>query len=208
MKATIPRNYNYNHEIITFERLKIISVKIILSNFKILNILAIYRTPSTSPYAFNRQLEDFLHKSKYAANQTSIIIGDINIDILADYDYAPDYLNILYSNGFRSFVNQYTRQFKNQNSCIDHIFIKSSVNAYAFKPIIYRHNVTDHYPIILQTNFDTKREENHPAKFKTYINYAKLYKHFSRELLRPSTRIMLVFVNPLSIHWRPDAYEM
>nr|CAI5832635.1 unnamed protein product [Callosobruchus analis] len=131
---------------------------------------------------FDLQLEDFLHKSKYAANQTSIIIGDINIDILADYDYAHDYLNILYSNGFRSFVNQYTRQFKNQNSCIDHIFIKSSVNAYAFKPIIYRHNVTDHYPIILQTNFDSKREENHPAKFKTYINYAKLYKHFSREV--------------------------
>ena len=50
-----------------------------------------------------------------------ILLGDINRDIL-DLEESADYLNAMESSGFKSILNEPTRNL----SCLDHVFCKSS----------------------------------------------------------------------------------
>lgn len=166
----VKSNIKYAYTIKLISETNAIKLNISLANKKI-NITALYRSPSTCPHNFNRHLLNYLNDEEKV--DINILVGDININIHSDSDFAQDYLNILNSNGFISYINKCTRIQDNQKSCIDHFFIKTHVDK--IYPIIYEENITDHYPIIILIKSDHQYKKIYQQiNYKKYINYPKL----------------------------------
>ena len=171
----IKSEHEYKYNITKLGDINALNIKISFYN-KIFNIIAIYRPPSTCPYLFNHNLNTFLSNNNFNLSENTIIIGDINININSNLDPSQEYLNILWENGFIPFVNKPTRECGYQTSCIDHIFLKSKEPPAKFTPIIYKINITDHFPIILNfsTNHMQSDKKNYESYSKKYIDYPKL----------------------------------
>lgn len=98
---------------------------------------AMYRSPSSSIENFVYGLDRYLHGNECISNY-NIFISDINIDIYnhvvdmsvskSTIGFANEYLNVLYSHGFRSYINDVTREESGSHSCVDHKFIRSLKN--------------------------------------------------------------------------------
>ena len=166
-------------------------LKVILLHNKTIILTSIYRPHCTTIKQFNIDLVDYLNNLEHS--DISILVGDINIDILDKEKHAQEYLNILSSQNYISQINEYTRVENSQKSCIDHFFVKSNENIYI--PIIYTNKVTDHYPIILlmnlENNLSNKCYNSSEAKYKKYIIYKKLKSDLRKEDWRE-----LVQMNP------------
>ena len=139
-------------------------------------ITAMYRPPSTSPWVFNEDLNEYLENCSVGIVNYHLLVGDMNINLFSDEDFAQDYLNILCKHNFVSYINSNTRVQGSSSSCIDHIFLKTSVTSgTATEAGILRSDITDHYSIIVQ--FGTKeKQENIYSKIvsKKSINYGSL----------------------------------
>ncbi|KAJ8945847.1 hypothetical protein NQ318_009588 [Aromia moschata] len=145
----IKSDIQFSHEILQVGSIKIINLKVTYLGNKI-RILAIYRPPSTCPYEFNAGLREILETHKVNADY-QLLIGDINIDIFSDYEYAEDYKNLLSEHGFISVINCYTRVQANAQSCLDHIFVNTLENINDFiLPLLIASNITDHYMTVIQ----------------------------------------------------------
>lgn len=117
-------------------------------NTKFIAIFAVYRSPSTCPNEFNNDLENFLKNVNYGDIDTFLIVGDMNINIMDDLsNYAEEYLNILYENGFVSQINiVVTRVTDHSKTCIDHIFARTRVDEMEnTTSSIIKTNISDHY---------------------------------------------------------------
>lgn len=170
----IKSNIEYTHNIVNVGEVKALQLKITNQNKEIL-LTALYRSPSTCPFIFNNDLMKYLDQTAKSGMQ--ILTGDINIDIMSEYDYAEEYKNILNSYGFVSFINNFTRP--QSKTCLDHFFIKCATyeEEVNFKSFIFKHDITDHYPIaIVYANNPTnrKKESNKKTLYKEYINYNTL----------------------------------
>ena len=74
------------------------------------------------------------------------MIGDINIDILnvgRRESLFDDYMNILAGFGFASCINLPTHD----RHCLDHVFMKTTLNNYTVTPFILHSKITDHCPV-------------------------------------------------------------
>ncbi|CAH1109063.1 unnamed protein product [Psylliodes chrysocephalus] len=87
-----------------------------------IGILANYRPHVVNVTDFINSLGQYLQNTHL--EETEIIVGDINIDILTSSEESNDYLNILYEFGFISTINKFIRIEKNSKTCLDHLFIK------------------------------------------------------------------------------------
>ncbi len=90
-----------------------------------------------------------------------IFTGDINIDILdqgKNQVLRNDYLNMLSSHGFNSFINCTTRRGNGEEkeSCLDHIFICNRT-PYNIEAAVIDYEITDHLPIFCNI-FENKSE--------------------------------------------------
>lgn len=65
-------------------------------------------------------------------------------------------------------------------SCIDHIFIKmkSSIEAVPMHPFIFRYDLTDHYPVMVNLHLEASdtKSMNDDSYLKKYIDYVNLRK--------------------------------
>lgn len=84
------------------------------------NLLCIYRLHSSSERDY---INEITIKLSNLANY-SVIIGDINLDILNKSQSTQDYLTMLSGFGFTQIINCPTRITDLSKSCIDHIFIR------------------------------------------------------------------------------------
>lgn len=111
-----------------------------------LSISAIYKSPSISEQNFIKFLSDYINNR--CKSITEIIVGDININILNNNDNnSLEYLDLMYSSGFRSYINKPTRE----KSCLDHIFVKNNSSLFSkIQPAILDTLITDHNPVYLQ----------------------------------------------------------
>ncbi|KAJ8981586.1 hypothetical protein NQ317_002614 [Molorchus minor] len=75
-------------------------------------VYTVYRPPSTCPREFIQSLDNYLTNIQNPSTDfCHILIGDINIDISKPKDDIPiEYLNVLYSHGFSSYINNTTRE--------------------------------------------------------------------------------------------------
>ena len=109
-----------------------------------------YRSPSSNITNFLIDLEEYFTND--LTKQVNIFLGDLNIDILVKNDaYSRQYLSILNMFGYESRINGYTRVTPASKSCIDHIFVKYSldhnIDSTSF---IIESEVTDHLPILIE----------------------------------------------------------
>lgn len=151
----IKKNLNFSSISVKISEVNALEVKIKI-NKQMVNVLGIYRPPSTCPLSFIDHLSMLLRNKN---SEYNILIGDINIDILSEnIDYSTEYLNVMSENGFYSLINKYTRVNATSKSCIDHIFLKARTehndNIYA---AVIKSNITDHYPVVtIIKNIGTK----------------------------------------------------
>lgn len=80
-----------------------------------------------------------------------IIIGDININIIAEDsndELKLDYLNLIAKLGLDSCINDYTWVCNDTSTTIDHIFIRTKFIE-SINPTILKALITDHYSTLL-----------------------------------------------------------
>ena len=113
-------------------------------------LLAIYRPPNCSKTRFVDELDNYLLQESRSV-RNSIIIGDVNINLLDSNDSCVEaYENCIAGNGYRKCINKVTREeFRGSSltgSCIDHLFVKGKYTNHTAAVITTK--ISDHYMII------------------------------------------------------------
>lgn len=180
--AYIRSNLYYTYSIEKINNITILNIKIKLNKKSNVSIQAMYRPPSTDPNEFNKNLQNYLDLKSREVEEYNIFVGDINIDLLQQNDHVNEYLSILNEFGYVSTINGITRSQGNQNSCIDHIFLKSTKNIQDLflMPLIIHTDITDHYTVILQIILNSDRINSDSKGFSKIVDYKKLQETLSR----------------------------
>lgn len=194
----INSDLNYDYSIVKLGEMKVIKVVFQLSGKRVC-VSAMYRLHPLCPFAFNCQLSEYLKTIKNDID-ISVIVGDININILGEKDFAQEYLNVMSEEGYISQINQHTRIDGNKKSCIDHVFVRHTDHQITFTPIILRQKITDHYPILFHMNC-IKRKLIRIKREKYFINYTLLIKKKKKYRNRIGRRAftMLIWMTPYSL---------
>jgi len=155
--STIKRNQNdgifvfvrYNYSVNFFEydfpETNIVKLTFTNSGIPII-LLYIYRSPSTDINVFNNTVNKVITENKNTGYYT-VLIGDMNINIVGDNDLNNDYLNLLLENVFASFINLYTRLPNWQkHACLDYIFVHNEKHLITqINAGIIQIDLTDHF---------------------------------------------------------------
>ena len=119
---------------------------------EVYTLCGIYRHPNGNTRHFIEDLESAL--DKLAPNITSILTGDINIDIIKfENDETCNYLSTLLSHRYLPYITLPTRITTFSATCIDHVFIKPARN----KPALVNDivcgllycDISDHLPCFI-----------------------------------------------------------
>lgn len=136
----------YNNIIISRTTFKVDNIKFAISSM--------YRLPSSDVNEFINNLHIYLSEYINSSN-IEILLGDININLLKENEWTNNYINLLGSYGFISYINKNTRVDGNTCSNIDHIFInKQNNNKLKLLPFILDISITDHYATSLNICFE------------------------------------------------------
>ncbi|KAK9882541.1 hypothetical protein WA026_021888 [Henosepilachna vigintioctopunctata] len=201
-------NESIQHEV---EIINAVQIKALVTSIlhlgKKVQIISVYRPPSMKIDDFTTALDTLLDNCQQRGKfDVVLLVGDVNIDILARSIDALNYLNILSENNFFSLINSYTRVTKHSKTCIDHIFVKTGMSRDLFSSAILQTTITDHYSIYVE--FTCYGNEDHDivtGKLKKYIDYGKLqsvlvnrgWEHLNSEM--DVDRQWQVFVETLQI---------
>ena len=87
------------------------------------------------------------------------IAGGFNLNVL-DHDKIQNFLNLLHQNNMIPIINKPTRVTRKIVTSIDHI-ITNSFNDTNFKTIIFKSDISDHFPIgvFLSTMVENNKNE-------------------------------------------------
>jgi len=146
-------------------------------------ICIIYRSPSGVINEFLTRLEAILMSDKYVVDKTlTILLGDININIIGNNNVENNYLDLLSSNGISSLTNVFTRTPAgiSKSFCIDHIFVKSNKNKkslYNIEAGVLQTVFSDHYSTIISIP-NVIKEKQKSTTFEC-INIEKLIDNFN-----------------------------
>ena len=170
---------NYSYDIVKIGPL-INAIQIKIDNDETtVYITALYRLHMIKIEQFIIDLRSYLKSNSYKEH---IFLGDINININEFDGNVSEYLYVLSNFGFVRAINSNTRiQHGNNESCFDHIFLKSSICNKDETSFVLLTQITDHLPngIILPLNIKNLKREN--KKFIEYIGYNKLIKLLNNE---------------------------
>src|SRR6218665_2115072 len=111
-------------------------------------IASIYRPPGSDPHKFNIDMIN-LNNSMVNSNKICYICGDFNLNLMNYDSHAPtnEFLNNMFSSGFRPLITSPTRLTEHYATLIDNIFS----NALTYKEIsgILYADISDHLPIFV-----------------------------------------------------------
>jgi len=105
---------NYSVDFFEYDFVETNIVKLTLTNLGTpIILLCIYRSPSADTNVFNDTVNKVIIENKIKGNYT-VLIGDMNINIIGDNALNNDYLNFLSQNGFSShkFIYKVTQRAK------------------------------------------------------------------------------------------------
>lgn len=169
-------------------------VKLIKQN---LNIIAIYRPPSTN-------IELFYHQFEYLLNEfnNSIVVGDININLLnTSSNQTKHYKNLINTNGFAILnkieLSSATRITEESKTIIDHLMtdttrykINISINDLSFSdhryilanfttksPTSINQNTIDQKQILNYDSIDLNNLQNNLRKIESFQNLTDILKN-------------------------------
>lgn len=168
----IKNNINYTVKLVNLAETTALEVNIVYDN-DTYQLIAIYKSPQINIADFNDSLKSYIKHIK--KTDYSLIIGDVNIDILSENINSYEYLDILSENGFISQINKYTREQNESKSCLDHIFLKSKSGvSHGDVAAIIKTNITDHYTTILNIGTEKVKECINENKIYEIIDKTKL----------------------------------
>ena len=132
----------------------------------------IYKPPSLSNRELLDKVEETLH-TIYLSNKKCLIMGDDNLNTLKP---TKEYVNVLRSEGFNTFIFEATRVTESSQTCIDHIYANVSLPSTSGSIAI---EIADHLPVFsIFYNL-----ENTPGLFRTLSNL-EISKKLTRVYLR------------------------
>lgn len=147
------------------------------------NVIGVYRSPSRRKEIFVEELKQLLQTIPSENINSSIIIGDINININHKDKLdkiAHDYLDIVSENGFCSLIDSPTRVQiyceRLTETSIDHILLRTSNSKTLAHSFIIETKITDHYPTILSILKPKVNKNNNScsSNFKSQIDWSAL----------------------------------
>ena len=107
--------------------LKIDSIENLWIETNVMIVGVIYKPPNFSNTEFLDKFEKILLNVFLSVQKKkSLLMGDININILKKTSVSREYLNLLQSEGFSQVIFEATRITANSQSYIDHIFTNIS----------------------------------------------------------------------------------
>lgn len=168
----IKDNYDYKSEIVNLGEIKIIKLSVKVLG-KTVVVSAVYRSPATCVYQFNKDLETYLNMESKKNYDIHFLAGDININIKSDSDFSQEYLNIMSVAGFTSLINTYTRVDKKSSTCIDHIFLKQ-IKENVHHSYVIKTDITDHFCISARINIRKPVPIRNTSGFVSKTNFDKL----------------------------------
>lgn len=171
----------YESEVVSLGSLKVMKLFFTWAKKKFC-ITSIYRLHNVCPLEFNSRLRYYLKEIKGSIDY-SVIVGDININILDQKFFTQEYLNIMHEHGYVSQINKFTRVDGQKKSCIDHIFIKYKDIHTPVTPVILHEQITDHYPVILHVGIASDKHINDRKvdRVKYIINYNLMKQQLEHE---------------------------
>lgn len=153
-----------------------------------LKIISAYNTNNTM---FLDKLEDILSK-----NNKSIILGDMNIDLLSTNSLTNKYRNLILANGYhiinKTNIKHATRISATTKTIIDHA-ISDLIN-YKHHVIINSHSFTDHESLTLQIKINNFKSSKYKVETKRILNYDKCLKNIINKT-RTTNLLDVNFVN-------------
>lgn len=137
--------FQYKSKSIEMLTADVIDVDLVIGNSNF-SIICLYRLHGYTSTEFIQEFGRTLEKN---SNKNLIVLGDINIDILADTSVSQDYQMMMASIGLKSQVNEITRNAS--STCIDHLFIRQNI----FSPIpicslVHNFDFNDHSAIFVE----------------------------------------------------------
>jgi hypothetical protein len=135
-----------------------------------IRLFCIYRLHEFREQDFLQELENYIQQ----CNNSTVFIGDLNINILSKNINSLKYQDLMCNNGFLSFVNCPTRITPSSESCLDHIYIKHK-NINNFKTAIFDIGLTDHCVLGLKYEGNSRVEGcNKSCERRNIIDYDKV----------------------------------
>lgn len=125
-------------------------------------IFCVYRSPCS-------QVSVFLHKLEAALslilnkNRQVIFCGDVNINLSLKNQLSTNYLNLLYSMGFKCLIMGPTRETSTSKTIIDHMF--TNINTDRTEIQIIKNNLSDHHSQLLNITTSQPILTNRPTYY-------------------------------------------
>ncbi|KAJ8972968.1 hypothetical protein NQ317_019315 [Molorchus minor] len=103
----IKEGISYEYILENIFETKVIRAKVNIEDTMV-DILCIYKSPTLNNKDFLEHLDYYLGNKHFRSN-INIIVGDINIDLLANDNISNEYLNIMSEHNFLPTINRITR---------------------------------------------------------------------------------------------------
>lgn len=131
--------------------------------------LLIYRFPKSPRNTFYSELTSNLTE----LGENALVMGDVNIDLIKISD-ASEYINILTSFGFSSFMSEPTRVVTPYATCIDHVFYRQKQvqkGVSMFSCCAQPNGLSDHHTLIIRLEGLQQTAKSSPIDKKHYFKY-------------------------------------
>ena len=154
---------------------ELLCIEIDLSSDKNFIVCVMYRPPHTDIDTFLTDF-DLLLAAINNSDKSVCIMGDFNVDLLAENVNTLRFQNILDSNAFHAMIDKPTRISDHSSTLLDNIFVKTS-KGYSQSGLFYS-EISDHLPVfcmLYDIHFNRLAEKKNVEKRKfTEGNIASL----------------------------------
>ena len=129
----------------------------------------VYRPPGSDVAVFTSYIDTILSKIN-KEKKKCYIAGDFNINLLnhKTHVHTSDYLNCIFSHHFFPTINRPTRISATSATLIDNII--TNVYQSQLVPSILYADVSDHLPIVIQTNFKLPKIQTDKYQYRRFFS--------------------------------------
>ena len=165
----------------------------ILPNGRPIVIGTLYRHSQSNANEFLKQLEIRLLDIA-EAHMNCVILGDLNINLLAISSFKSRYLNVMKSLGFIPTITIPTRYTNTSATLLDHIYVNMS--SFTINPIVGLYDISDHLPVFVQILAKSPQATNltHASRSLHSVKYEQVHEE-SQSLFPPESRPVLTNTN-------------
>jgi len=152
------------------ENMEICSVKVSTGDDGVI-IHGVYRPPDRDLPTFTVGMMNIISRS--VRKQHTLVIGDLNIDMIAPTQTEVELIDAFYTSSFIPLITVPTHVTRNRASCLDHIWYNQLHEVQAG---VFNTDISDHFPIFAiiplncnSENFFIKRFRDHSERSIDYL---------------------------------------